>query len=64
MHDRGRIQKLRVDDTGVHEVPPETDAPRGVGVELDFKCPKGANLIALETDDDAVWCLPELANAR
>ncbi|MCP3412040.1 HEPN domain-containing protein [Bradyrhizobium sp. CCGB01] len=59
----GRIQKLRVNDTDVHEVMPETDAPRGVGVELDFKCPKGANLIALETDDDAVWRVSEAAVA-
>lgn len=60
----GRIQQLRVDDADVHEVQPGTDAPRGVGVELDFKCPKGASLIALEADDDAVWCLPLAANAQ
>jgi RiboL-PSP-HEPN len=52
----GRIQKLQVDDSEVQEILPGADAPRGVGVELDFKCPKGAILVALEADDDAVWC--------
>lgn len=51
----GRIQTLRVDDADVHEVLPGADAPQGVGVGLDFRCPKGASLIALEADDDAVW---------
>lgn len=51
----GRIQKLQVDDSDVQEILPEANAPRGVGVELDFRCPKGAILVALEADDDAVW---------
>jgi hypothetical protein len=60
----GRIQNLQVDDSDVQEILPEADAPQGVGVELNFKCPKGASLVALEADDDAVWCLPESANAQ
>jgi hypothetical protein len=59
----GRIQTLKVDDSVMQEILPGVDAPRGVGIGLDFKCPKGANLVALEADDDAVWSLPESTNA-
>ncbi len=59
----GRIQSLRVDDSDVLVVLPETVAPQGIGIGLDFKCPSGANLVALEADDDVVWSPPESANA-
>jgi hypothetical protein len=59
-----RIQNLQVDDSDVKEILPGAHAPQGVGVELDFKCPKGASLVALGADDDAIWCLPESANAQ
>jgi len=53
----GRIQSLRVDDADVSELAASANAPRGVGVGLDFRFPKsaGAKLVALATDDDLVW---------
>ncbi len=53
----GRIQSLRVDDADVAELAPNTNAPRGVGIGLDFKFPKNldAKLIALAAEDDLVW---------
>lgn len=59
----GRIQSLRVDDSDVQIVLPGAVAPQGIGVGLDFKCPRGATLVALEADDDVVWSPPESANA-
>lgn len=58
----GRIQNLRVDDSDVQDVLPGAAAPQGIGVGLDFKCPRGATLVALDSDDDAVWSPPESAN--
>ncbi|MFT3803024.1 MAG: MAE_28990/MAE_18760 family HEPN-like nuclease [Burkholderiaceae bacterium] len=54
----GRIQSLQISGTDVQVVLPETVAPEGIGIGLDFKCPRGATLIALEADDDVVWSSP------
>jgi hypothetical protein len=53
----GRIQSLRVDDADVQELEANANAPKGVGVGLDFKYPKSTNakLVALVEDDDVVW---------
>lgn len=51
----GRIQSMKVDDTDVQAVEPGAAAANGIGIALDFKCPKGAALVALEVDDDVVW---------
>ncbi len=53
----GRIQSLRVDDDEVLELAAKANAPKGVGVGLDFKFPKSsdARLVALAADDDLVW---------
>ena len=59
----GRIQSLQINGLAVQVVLPEADAPEGIGVGLDFKCPRGATLVALEADDDVVWSPPESANA-
>lgn len=59
----GRIQGLQVDGSDVQVVGPETDAPQGIGVALNFKCPRKTTLVALEVEDDVVWSPPEPANA-
>lgn len=59
----GRIQNLQIDDSDMQVVLPDADAPLGIGVKLDFKCPKGATLVALEADDDVVWSPLEPMNA-
>jgi hypothetical protein len=51
----GRIQSMKVDDDDVEAVEEGAAAPNGVGIALDFKCPKGATLVALASDDDVVW---------
>jgi hypothetical protein len=51
----GRIQSIQIDDAAVAVVEPDTAAVNGIGIKLDFKCPKGTNLIALPNDDDMVW---------
>jgi hypothetical protein len=51
----GRIQSMKVDDTDVPAVEPGAAAASGIGIALDFKCPKGASLVALALDDDVVW---------
>lgn len=51
----GRIQSMKVDDVSVESVEPDTAAANGIGIALDFKCPKGGALVALESDDDVVW---------
>lgn len=53
----GRIQSLRVEDADVPELATNANAPKGVGVGLDFKFPNNAKakLVALPTDDDVVW---------
>jgi hypothetical protein len=56
----GRIQRLQVDGVDIQEMETNASAPNGVGVELNFKYPKGADvkLIALQADDDMVWSPP------
>ena len=51
----GRIQSLKLDDAEVQAVEAGAAATNGVGVALDFKCPKGAQLVALAVGDDVVW---------
>lgn len=53
----GRILSLRVDDADVQELAPDANAPKGVGVGLEFKFPQSADakLVALAVDDDVVW---------
>lgn len=51
----GRIQSLMVDGAIVAAVEPGDAAANGIGIALDFKCPKGGVVVALETDDDLVW---------
>jgi RiboL-PSP-HEPN len=51
----GRIQSMKLDDTDIQAVEPGVTAMNGIGIALDFKCPKGATLVALADDDDAVW---------
>lgn len=51
----GRILGIKLDETAVEAIEPSVAAPNGVGIELDFRCPKGAGLIALDADDDVVW---------
>lgn len=60
----GRIQSLKVDDSEIQAVLPETAAPNGIGLGLDFRCPKGTSLVALEAEDDIVWSPPKPANAQ
>ncbi|MBL9045685.1 MAG: hypothetical protein JNM83_29010 [Myxococcales bacterium] len=51
----GRIQSLKVDDAVVAAVEQGDAATNGIGIGLDFKCPKGGTVVALEADDDVVW---------
>lgn len=51
----GRIQSLKVDDADIQAVEPGAVAAKGIGIALDFRCPKGATLVALAADDDVVW---------
>lgn len=59
----GRIQSMKVDDTAVRAVEPGAAAANGIGIALDFKCPKGATLVALAVEDDVVWSLAGMAEA-
>lgn len=51
----GRIQSMKVDGTDMRAVEPGAAATNGIGIALDFKCPKGAALVALAVEDDVVW---------
>lgn len=59
----GRIRSLKVDEVFVAAVEQEDAAANGIGIGLDFKCPKGGAVVALEADDDVVWS-PETVTAR
>ncbi len=59
----GRIQSMKVDDTDVQAVEPGAAAANGIGIALDFKCPKSATLVALAVEDDVVWSLAAVAEA-
>jgi hypothetical protein len=54
---------LRIDDGDVQAIEPNAVAPQGIGLGLDFRCPKGATLVALSADDDVVWSPPAVAAA-
>jgi hypothetical protein len=54
---------MKVDDIDVQAVEPGTVAANGIGIALDFKCPKGATLVALAVDDDVVWSPTAVAEA-
>jgi len=61
----GRIQSLKDNNTDVEEVVPGANALNGIGVCLDFKCPKkNKQLFALAVDDDLVWAPPEEKDPR
>lgn len=51
----GRIQSIKVNDANVQVVDDGVAAENGIGVALDFKCPKSASLVALPVEDDVVW---------
>jgi hypothetical protein len=57
-----------LDSADVQVVLPDAEAPQGIGVGLDFRCPRGATLVALAAEDDVVWsplkaaAAPELAH--
>jgi hypothetical protein len=51
----GRVPGLQLDGAVVDAVEPNQPTVKGIDVELDFECPKGANLFALSKDDDVVW---------
>lgn len=55
----GRIQSLKVDEASVAAVEQGDAASHGIGIGLDFKCPKGGMVVALESDDDVVWSPPQ-----
>lgn len=55
----GRIQGLQQNDAEVQEISPDELAPEGVGIKLNFKCPKGATLSALEVEDPFIWSFDE-----
>ncbi|OJT24466.1 hypothetical protein BO221_15045 [Archangium sp. Cb G35] len=59
----GRIQSLKIDDALVAAVTPGDVAPNGIGIGLDFRCPKGAELVALDADDDIVWAPATVTDA-
>src|SRR5262249_17800332 len=50
----GRILSLQINGRPV-EVVAETAPTIGVGIGLDFMCPRDGMLYALEDDDDVVW---------
>lgn len=58
----GRIQSLEVDDASVAAIEQGDATANGIGVGLDFKCPTGGALVALEADDDVVWS-PDIVGA-
>lgn len=51
----GRIQSIKVDDVDVQAVDADAATAKWIGIALDFKCPKGAALVALAFEDDVVW---------
>lgn len=51
----GRIQSLKVDNADVDSIEPNAAATNGIGIGLNFTCPKDVYLVALVEDDDVVW---------
>ncbi len=58
----GRIQSIQLDGATLEVIEAGTAAANGLGIKLDFKCPKDADLVALAADDDMVWS-PQLVAA-
>lgn len=59
----GRIRSLKVDEAVVAAVEQGDAAANGIGIGLDFRCPKGRAIVALEADDDVVWSPEAVAAA-
>lgn len=51
----GRVRSIQVNESPIQFLESDTPALDGVGLGLDFKCPKGADLFALAAEDDIVW---------
>lgn len=51
----GRIRGLKVDDADIDSVEVDAAAANGIGIALDFICPRSGTLVALAADDDVVW---------
>lgn len=51
----GRVRSIQVNESPIQVLEPDTPALDGVGLGLDFKCPKSADLFALAAEDDIVW---------
>ena len=59
----GRIQSMQIDNADVRTVELDVAAGNGIGIALDFKCPKRASLVALPFEDDVVWSPPTESDA-
>lgn len=59
----GRIQSMKVDGADVEAIEPGATIANGVGIGLNFKCPRGTTLVALAADDDVVWSPAAAAHA-
>lgn len=51
----GKIQSIQLSGVDHASLPAGTEAPEGIGLSLDFRCPKGATIIALESVDHVIW---------
>lgn len=51
----GRIRSLQIEKVDVKAIEPDDDIPNGIGIALDFKCPRNTPLHALTSEDDVVW---------
>ncbi|MGC4366770.1 MAE_28990/MAE_18760 family HEPN-like nuclease [Hydrogenophaga sp. R2] len=51
----GRIQSLQLNGAEQETIAVGTPAPDGIGIGLDFACPKIANPFVLLAEDDLVW---------
>lgn len=51
----GRIQSLRLNETDHEIIAAGIPAPEGIGIGLDFACPKGVVPVVLMAEDDLVW---------
>jgi hypothetical protein len=58
----GRIQSIQLDGAAADAIEPGTAAANGIGIKLDFKCPKATDLVAMAHEDDVVWSPREEAN--
>lgn len=51
----GRIESIQLNDASVDGIGANTVAESGIGLQLSFPCPDGAQLVALQVEDDLVW---------